>query len=228
MGGIFLTLRHSYILIVLLVVVALAVSGCSGGSNTTATPTPTQGATGTPAPASETLTAGSIFDTSNLHYYEWRIVSVADGKTTTENFRVEKGTETYNGAATNFKKMTMTETGGDPAMLTVYYDAAGTAIGGKSQDSEIPAEALPGMSMLFNALDIGQIWGAANYPLSNALPETLSINGKNYVCKKWSVGNFAGNAAVWTATVNNVQMAVQVQYGDNKGDSWTYQLWDWG
>jgi hypothetical protein len=223
---------YSGILIVLVVIVALAVAGCSGGSGT-ATPTPTPkpgdstGPTGTPG-ASESLTAKSIFDTSKLNFYEWRIVAVADGKTTTENFRIERGTDMYKGAATNYKKWTITGTDRDSDTLTIYYDAAGTAIGGKSQDSEIPAEALPSMSLVFNALDIGQIWGAANYPLSNSLPETLSINGKNYVCKKWSVGNFAGNAAVWTATVNDVQMAVQIQYGDNKGDSWTYQLWDWG
>ena len=210
-------------------IVALAVSGCSGGSPTT-NPTPTANpGSGTATPgASESLTASSIFDTSKLNYYEWRIEATTDGKKDITNFRIEKGSEMFNNANTNYKKMTITETGEDPATLTVYYDAAGTAIGGKSDDTEIPAEALPSMSMVFNAMDIGQIWGAANYPLSNSLPETLSINGKNYVCKKWSVGNFVGNAAVWTATVNNVQMAVQVQYGDNQGNSWTYQLWDWG
>jgi hypothetical protein len=217
--------------LVFLVLIALAVSGCSGGSGT-ATPTaPPAGATATPAPsaAPESLTSGSIFDTSKLNFYEWRIEATESGKAPDVTyFRIEKGSELYNGANTNFKKWTITEQGKDSSTLTVYYDTAGNAIGAKSNGEAVPAEAVPSMSMVFNALDIGQIWGAANYPLSNSLPETLNINGKTYVCKKWSVGNFAGNAAVWTSTVKDVQMAVQTQYGDNRGDSWTYQLWDWG
>lgn len=217
-----------------MVVGMLTVSGCIGGGGS-ATPTPvptakpgaTTGPTGTPG-TPESLTASSIFDTSKLNFYEWRITSTENGKSDVLNFRIEKGTESYKGTPTNFKKMTITEQGQNPDTLTVYYDAAGNAIGGKSGNEELPAEVVPSMTSVFSAMDIGQIWGAANYPLSNSLPETLTINGKNYVCKKWSVGNFAGNAAVWTSTVKDVQTAVQIQYGDSQGNSWTYQLWDWG
>jgi hypothetical protein len=215
-----------------MVAIALAVSGCSGGSPTTS-PTPTAGPgastapTGTPG-ASESLTASSIFDTSKLNFYEWRITATASGKDTITNFRIEKGSELFNGTNTQYKKMTITGDDNEPNTLTVYYDAAGNAVGGKSGDDAIPVEALPAMSSIFNVMDIGQIWGAANYPLSNSLPETLNINGKTYVCKKWAVGNFVGHAAAWTSTVKDVQMAVQIQYGDNQGNSWTYQLWDWG
>ena len=208
-------------------IVALAVSGCSGGSSTT-NPTPTASpGSGTATPgASESLTASSIFDTSKLNYYEWRIEAKSDGKTDITNFRIEKGSEMFNDANTNYKKMSITESGKAPDTITVYYDAAGKAIGAKTGDQVYTADMAPAMTGVFNAFDIGQIWGAANYPLSNSLPETLNINGKNYVCKKWSVGNFVGSAAVWTATVSNVQMAVQIQSGDNLGNSWTYQLWD--
>jgi len=217
-------------LVVLLVIALLAVSGCiGGGGSATPTPAPTAGpgaSTGpTGSPGASSLTASSIFDTSNLNFYEWRISATGEDPV---NFRIEKGTESYKGTPTKFKKMTITEQGEDPDIMTVYYDAAGNAIGAISDGQELPAEVVPSMTGMFNAMDIGQIWGAANYPLSNSLPETLNINGKTYVCQKWAVGNFAGNAGVWTATVNGVQMAVQIQYGDNQGHTSTYQLWDWG
>lgn len=226
------------VLAVALMVASLAVSGCTSpvkkvtGSSDQVTPTATPGS-GKPSSGAgdgSSPTTKSLFDTSNLKYYEWRWTSVSNGETDTFNYRVERGTESYNGAQTKFKKVTFTSKDQDPSSITLYFDATGEkAIAYKVDDQvyEITQDN-EAMAHMFDGYDVGLMWANYDYDLSNGVPDVLNINGKTYTAQKYAVGTIYGSSTIWSATVDGKQMCVQLEYKDAKGDSLKYQLWDWG
>ncbi|CAJ36522.1 hypothetical protein [Methanocella arvoryzae] len=112
----------------------------------------------------------------------------------------------------------------------MYLDSTGDkAIGLLSNGEEISMEyGGEAMAHAFDAYDVGAIWANYDYDLSNAVPETLTINGKTHVCKKYSVDSLYGGTSIWSASVDGKPMAVQIKYNDIQGNSMLYQLWDWG
>ncbi len=234
--------KYYMVLLALVVVAALSVSGCcccsgipgigGGDIGNLGVPTSLPGNNnggGTSSGDGKTLSTGSLFDNSNLNYYEWRWTSTSNGETNTFNYRVERGTGTFQGATAKFKKVTFTDNGENPNTMTVYYDSDNKVIGVMSDDEEIALDqGGEQMAGLYDAFDIGAIWANYDYPLENSIPETLTINGKTYVCQKYVVGSLYGGTSVWSSTVNGKPMAVQMKYSDMQGNSLLYQLWDWG
>lgn len=231
--------EHIMVLLVLVVAAALSVSGCCccsgipGGSDINiGVPTSLPGTNNNgPSPGSDdSLSSRSLFDSSNLKYYEWRWTSTSDGETNTFNYRVERGTESYNGANARYKKVTFTDNGGEPSTMTVYYDSTGEkVIGLTSNGEEIPIEyGGEDMAEAFDAYDVGAIWASYDYDLSGGVPDVLNINGKTYNAQKYTAGTIYGGTTIWSAIVDGKPMAVQIKYNDMQGNSLVYQLWDWG
>lgn len=211
--------------VILMMAVVLAMSGCSGG-NTGGQATPTA----TPAPTGGAPGAASMFDMDKLKFYEWKVTSLEGGQTKVTYFRFERGPGTYNGVPANEEKMTITAEGSDVMMFDIFYNPTDhTQLGGKMKlgemEIDMPADGNNQYSGMFDSYNVADSYQTNDWPMLNKGSETLTINGKTYVCSKYWAGTAGEYGTLWVA--NSVPMPVKIE-SKSAGNTWTYELWDWG
>jgi hypothetical protein len=230
-----LKLRYSGILIVFLVIVALAVSGCSGGSGT-ATPTPvpdgSESGTPTPAPGTGGLSTGQLFNTNDLHMYEYKLTTDVGGQSSSTTYKIEYSDDTYQGTPAKLTKMTYDTPGVGQMVVNMYYDKGDdhllggsytTNVGG--QNIELPIGADEGSTYAENDWVSTTKESIGDTSLASSGTETLTANGQAYTCTKytWSVGPVSYNVCY----TPQAPMPLRYQWTDGQGNSWTRELISW-
>ncbi len=218
-------------------IVALAVSGCSGGSPTT-NPTPTaspgtMGGSATPTPAAGGVTsANQMFNMNNLNMYEYRLTTDTGGQKTTMTYKIEYSDSTYQGSPAKMTKMTYNMPGSGEMLVSLYHSKTddhllgGTytiTAGGQTMEMPIPAD--QGSTYSQNDWAATTESSIGDTSLANAGTDTLTANGKQYTCTKYTWTSEGNDYSVWYTA--QAPMPMKYQWTDNKGNSWTMELLNW-
>ncbi|HMK47854.1 MAG TPA: hypothetical protein VK436_14635 [Methanocella sp.] len=239
--------RYSVVMAVLVVLIALTAAGC-----TSPTPKPTTtsgGASETPngtnvsaTPAGVGVstsggnTFGSLFDTKNVKWYEYRLNSSDVTAAGSMIMRTDLNVD-YQGKKTNKYTMNMDMGSGSSMNITTYSDAAtGTSLGGHMKmmtngqvitDEDLPAGSAaptssPGISISGNEDPFLAYKGLS---ISNKGTESVTVPAGTYTATKyeWTDGNSTGTA--WVDS--SVPIPVKISFVAN-GQTTNMELTGWG
>lgn len=235
---------HSVLMITALAAV-LAVSGCcccslpvgsSSGNNNYGLPTGLPGSNTDDKQATPTQKGGSslisdvsdLFNKDKMQWYEYRLTSTADGKSTIMTYKIEYFDDAYNGVPAKHTRVTQSGSGVGMT-INLYYDKGDNhLLGGKysmdvaGQSYEVDIEEDDSSYSQTDLMDGGGFKDLSG--LSNLGVETITVNGKTYVCTKYTSGTYT----IWHSP--QAPMPVKMVWTGESGDSgtMTMELLGWG
>jgi hypothetical protein len=231
-----MTLKYSYLgVIVVLIVVAAMVSGCTSGPAASPTPTvkPAGNATAGPTIVPGTPRSGSLFDTGNLQWFEYKLTTQGEGgNASVTDLRFDYTTALVNGATMKDDRITMKVT--DPDMILTmdsYYDqATDKQVGGHmkmvSDDITLTDEDVAAVDDQYRSSDIAGTFATSDWPLASQGTESVIVDGKTYPCTKYSVGNDGEYGTAWVS--QGVPVPVKIESRSADAPTSTWELVGWG
>jgi hypothetical protein len=217
-----------------MILLAVTLSGCSGQQ--TSTPTPAAiGPTATPTKQAGGVvdSVKSLFDRTKFNWFEYKYTTIADGKSTVMNMKIEYAKETYNGVPAKRSKMEMKMAEQDTITIVDVYTAEsdGRTLGGHMKmvvggqtlfDQDIPAEqtgSYSGQDPTYTT-ETGE-----DYKLPAGTVDTVTVPAGTFVCTKYSVDSKDAKQSWWVAP--NVPLPVKFA-SESANMQMTGELVGWG
>lgn len=210
-------------IITVLIVVAATACGCAGGPGAMPSPTGEPGM----------KTAASLFDTGNLKWYEYRVTTQGeDGKASVSDMRFDATTAVINGITVRDYRITMKTS--DPEMVitmdTYYSMTTDEQIGSRmkmtSGDVTITDRDIEAIEGRYPSNGVAGAFESDSCPLTDLGTETVTVDGKTYICTRYSVGSAGEYGTAWVAP--GVPLPVKIESKSATEGTSTWEMLGWG
>jgi hypothetical protein len=225
-------LKYAYPGVILaLIVVAAAVCGCASGP--AATPVPTGTTASQPIAGPGVAKSGSLFDTGRLKWFEYRLTTSGErGRPAASDIRYDYVTSVINGITVKDDRVTMKVA--DPGIVLTmdsYYDlVTGRQVGNYrkmvSDDIAVSDRDLAAIDDRYRSSDIAGTFATGDWPLTGTGTGVVIVDGKTYMCTRYSVGSAGEHGTAWVS--RDIPVPVKIESISAAEGTSTWELIGWG